>query len=173
MIKIIITLLSLWVASTCFAFSAEPNVSISPKWLDLNPDTKECDGFSEDSLILKIKINKLEIIDEFCSSYGKADAKIIRDAGGVNYLLLKTARGRGTHVTSEYLTVYRIEKYLEELARFPVFEPLGRVSGSYYDYKIKRPKTGGLLFLITVRIEGEAEDAEWFPKEKKRIIQIK
>lgn len=173
MIKIIITILALWMTSPGFAFSAEPHVTISPKWPSLNLDAKECDGYSEDSLILKIKINKTEVIHEFCSSYGKADAKIIKDDGGVNYLLLRTARGRGTHVTSEYLTVYRIKTYLEELARFPVFEPVGRLSGVYYDYKIKKPKDGGLLFLITIRIEGVPEDAEWFPKEKNRIIQIK
>ncbi len=74
---------------------------------------------------------------------------------------------------TQYLTVYRIENYLEELARFPVFEPLGRLSGAYYDYKIEKPENGGISFLITVRTEGAAEDAEWFPKEKKRTISIK
>jgi len=171
--KTIIIIIAVWLSFSGIVFSAEPEVTISPKWHDLNLDAKECEGFSEDSLILKIKINKTEITNEFCSSYGRADAKIIKDVRGVNFLLLKTASGRGTHVTSEYLTVYRINTDLQELARFPVFEPLGRFSGGYYDYKIKKPKKGGLLFLITVRIEGVAEDAEWLPKEKNRIIQIK
>jgi hypothetical protein len=155
------------------AFSAEPQVTIVPKWVDLNPDTKECGGFSEDRLILKIKLDNKEIIDEFCSSYGKADANIIKDTRGFNFLILKTAHGRGTRVMTQYLTVYRIENYLEELARFPVFEPLGRLSGAYYDYKIEKPENGGISFLITVRTESAAEDAEWFPKEKKRTISIK
>jgi len=158
---------------TGVAFSVEPQVTITPKWSDLKPETKECGGFSEDVLILTIKINQEEIKNEFCSSYGKADANIIKDARGFNFLILKTAHGRGTHVTTQYLTVHRIEKNLEELARFPVFEPLGRLSGVYYDYKIEKPEEGGLLFLIAVRIEGTAEDAEWFPKEKKRTISIK
>jgi hypothetical protein len=112
-------------------------------------------------------------MSDFCSSYGRADAKIMRDARGVNFLILKSAQGRGTHVTSEYLTIYRIEKDIEEIARFPVYEPAGRLSGTYYDYKIRKPKDGGLLFLFTVRNEGDTEDAKWLPKEKKRTIQIK
>lgn len=167
----IIIWLSLALAS--LAFSAEPQVTITPKWSDLNPDAKECDGFSEDSLILKIRINKKEITDNFCSSYGNADAKIIKDTRGVNFLILKTAQGRGTHVTSEYLTVYRIEKDLKECTHFPVYEPVGRLSGYYHDYKIIKPRKGGLIFVLTPRIEGVAEDAEWFPKEKKREIKIK
>ncbi len=167
----IIIWLSLALAS--LAFSAEPQVTITPKWSDLNPDTKECGGFSEDSLILKIRINKKEITDEFCSSYGNADAKIIKDTRGVNYLILKTAHGRGTHVTTEYLTVYRIERYLEELARFPVYEPAGRFANCYFDYKIKKPRDGGIKFLLTARIEDAAQDAEWLPKEKKRTVFIK
>jgi hypothetical protein len=154
-------------AFTGISFSTEPQVSITPKWSERNSNAKECGGFTEDSLILKINIDEKEITDNFCSSYGRADAKIIQDARDFNFLILKTAQGHGTYVTTQYLTVYRIDKYLDELARLPVFEPLGRLSGASYDYKIEKPKNGGLLFLITVRIEGTAEDAAWFPKEKK------
>ncbi len=167
----IITALSLVLAG--LAFSAESKVTITPKWSDVNTDTKECDGFSEDTLMLNIKINKTEITKEICSSYGNADAKIITDARGIKFLILKTAKGRGTHVTSEYLTVYRIEKDLKECTHFPVYEPVGRLSGYYNDYKIIKPRKGGLIFSLTPRIEGVAEDAEWFPKEKKREIKIK
>ncbi len=173
-ITIIIIALSLTVAGV--AFSAEPQVTIEPKWTELKSATRGCDGFPEDNLILKIRINKKEITDEFCSSYGKADAKIIKDAQRVNFLMLKTAQGRGTHVTAEYLTVYRIEDSLEELARFPAFEPVGRLSGIYYNYEVKKPKNGGLLFLVAIRIVTGPEDSEWaylIPKEKKRTILIK
>jgi hypothetical protein len=56
--KIIIISISLSVAIASLGFSAEPQVTIKPKWSDLNPDAKECGGHSEDSLILTIKINK-------------------------------------------------------------------------------------------------------------------
>jgi len=171
--KIIMIIISLSLAVTGLAFSAEPQVAITAKWSDLNPDARECGGFSEDSLVLTIKINKKEIKHEFCSSYGKAEAKVIQDTRGVNFLILKSAQGRGTHVTSEYLTIFRIGINLEEYARVPVYEPVGRLSGSHYDYKIRKPKDGGLLFLISVRNEGDTEDAEWLPTEKKRAIHIK
>lgn len=169
-------IIALLIACSGITFAADPQVTIMPKWADLNPEAKECGGFSEDRLVLKIIIDKKEITDEFCSSYARADAEIIKDTSGVNFLKLKTAQGRGTHSTTEYLTVYRIENNLEELARFPVYEPVGRAANCYYDYKIKKPKDGGLLFLITVRIEDasrNAQDTEWLPKEKERTILIK
>jgi len=154
------------------ALSAEPQVTISPKWSDLNPAAKECSGFSEDSRILRVKTNGREIIHEFCSSYGKAEAHIIRDSKGDNFLILRFGQGRGTNATSEYLSVYKIEKHLEEYARILVSEPAGR-SRCYYDYKIERPTRGGLIFLLTLRTDGaDPEDAERFPTEKERIIHI-
>jgi hypothetical protein len=169
-------IIALLIAYSGITFAADPQATITPKLADINTDTKECYGFSEDSLILKIRINNKEITQEFCSAYGIADAKIIKDTLGVNFLILKTAQGRGTHCTTEYLTIYRIENNLEELARFPVFEPAGRAANCYYDYKIKKPKDGGLLFLITVRIANvypEAQDEEWLPIEKERTLLIK
>ena len=165
-----IILAILWTYSSV-AFSGEPRVTITPKWLDLNPETKECDGFSEDRLILRIKLNGEEITDEFCSSYGKADAQIIRDVRGDNFLILRFGQGRGTNATSEYLSVYRIAKNLIEHVRIPISEGAGQTSRWYYDYKIEKPKHGGLIITLSLRIEGSK--AEWFPKEKKRIIQIK
>jgi hypothetical protein len=169
-------IIALLIACSGITFAADPQVTITPKWPDLNPDAKECSGFSTDSLVLKIKNNKKEITQEFCSAYGITDAKIIKDMRGVNFLILKTALGRGTHCTTEYLTVFRIENHLEELARFPVYEPAGRAANCYYDYKIKKPEDGGLLFLITIRIEDlsrDTQDAEWLPKEKERTLLIK
>ncbi len=172
--KITAIILGMSLAVVSIVFAAEPQVTIEQKWPHLNTDAKECGGFSEDNLILRIKINKKEITDEFCSSYGISDAKIIKDSRGINFLILKTAQGRGTHSTTQYLTVYRIENHLEELARFPVYEPAGIATNCYFDYKINKPKDGGLLFLITVRIEDKtSEDAEWIPKEKNRTILIK
>lgn len=173
-IKIITIIIGLSLACVSIVCSAEPQVTIEPKWPHLNPDAKECYGFPEDNLILKIKFNKEEITDEFCSSYGIADAKIIKDSRGINFLFLETAQGRGTHSTTKYLTVYRIKKHLEERVRFPVYEPIGLSANCYYDYKFRKPKDGGFLFLFTTRIENAAsEDAVWLPKEKQRTILIK
>lgn len=165
----IIIVLSLTLSG--IVFSAEPQVIITPKWSDLKPEAKDCGGFSEDSLILTIKTIKEEIKKEFCSSYGKADAKIVKDAHGERYLVLKFSQGRGTNATADYLLVYRIDKNLIEYARIPISEAAGPKSRWYYDYKIEKPKQGGLIIALTLRIEGT--DAEWFPRAKKRMIQIK
>ena len=168
----LIIAVSLALSAICFA--GEPTVTITTKKPELNQESKECGGFSEDSLVLTIKSKKAEITREFCSSYGKADAKLIKDARGTYFLVLKTAIGRGTHVTTEYLTVYRIERSLEELVRFPVYKPAGFFTNCYYDYEIEKPQNGGLLFLLTLRVEDASpKDAEWIPKVKKRTILIK
>lgn len=174
--KIIAIIIALSLTLGNVGLAAEPTVTIVPKWTETNIEAKECGGFPEDSYILTIKVTKDEIKHEFCSSYGKADAKIVQDARGVNFLILKYSQGRGTHVTSEYVSVYRIEKDLEEYSRFPVSEPLGRISNVYYDYKITKPKSGGLLFMFNVRIVTDPEDSEWaylLRKEKKRTLLIK
>jgi hypothetical protein len=171
MINIIGILIAILLASSGVAFSAEPKVTIAPKWADLNPDTKECGGFSQDSLILKIKTKKEEITEEICSSYGNADAKIIKDAHDDYYLILKFGQGRGTNATSEYISVYKLDRSLIEYVRIPISEGAGTMSRWYYDYKIEKPKQGGLIISLSLRIEGS--NAEWYPKEKKRTIQIK
>jgi hypothetical protein len=169
--KILSITIVVFLFCTGTGFSAEPTVTISPKWHDLNPGTKECGGFSEDSLTLKIKDNEKEITHEFCSSYGKADAKITKDAVGDNFLILKFGQGRGTNATSEYLSVYKIEENLIEYARIPISAGAGSMSRWYYDDKIEKPKQGGLIISLSLRIVGSG--AEWYPKEKKRTIQIK
>jgi hypothetical protein len=168
-------MLALLITCSSFAFAADPQVTVTPKWTHLNLDAKECGGFSEDRLVLKVKINKKEIKHEFCSAYGITDAKIIKDSSGVNYLLLKHAQERGTHCTTQYLTVFRIESVLQELTQFPVYEPAGIFANCYYDYKIKKPKDGGLLFVITPRIENahDARDIKFLPEQKERTISVK
>ncbi|MDA8084100.1 MAG: hypothetical protein M0024_10630 [Nitrospiraceae bacterium] len=153
------------------AASAEPRVTITPKWSDLITESKECGGFSEDMLVLTIKRNGEEIVNEFCSSYGKADATIIKDNTGHDYLILKFAQGRGTNATSEFLSLYRIDNNFIEYVRIPISAAAGPMSRWYYDYRVEKPKQGGLLILLSRRLGGS--DAEWYPKEKKRTIQIK
>lgn len=169
--KIIIVIIVLSLAFVGLGFSAEPQASITPKWSDLNPDAEECGGFSEDSLVLKIKDNEKEVIHEFCSSYGQADAKIVRDAKKDSFLILKFSQGRGTNAWSDYISIYRLDKNLIEYVRIPVSEGAGLSSRWYYDYEIEKPKQGGLKITLSLRIKGS--DAEWYPNEKKRTIQVK
>jgi hypothetical protein len=174
-IRIVITVLMIWLLllGFTFIFAAEPLITISPKWPKLKLDVKECGGFSEDSLILKIKNNSEEITHEFCSSYGKADAQIVKDAIGDKFLILKFGEGRGTNSVSEYISVYRIQdKFMKyEYVRIPISEGAGPVSRWYYEYEITKPNEGGLVITLRLRIEGTG--AIVYPHEKKRVIKIK
>jgi hypothetical protein len=171
-IIIFIAVLSFSVAGHCY--SSEPQVTIKPKWSDLNQAAKEeCDGFPEDSLIITIKNGKDEITDEFCSGYGDADGKIIKDTRGDYFLLLKFRQGRGGEAIAEpeYLSVYRVAENLIEYVRIPIGGSAGWRSRWYYDYKINKPKQGGLIISLSREFGGFYVDE--YPKEKKRIIQIK
>ncbi len=130
-----------------------------------------CDGFPDDDLRLTIKRGKEVIEDTFCSSYGKADAFVVTDRKGGDFLLLRFGEGRGTNAVSEYLSVFRISKKLVEYARIPISSAAGFTSRWEYDYKIEKPYDGGLKIILDLDIIGA--DAEWYPNEKQRIVQIK
>ena len=167
----IIYIIAIILIGAAVAYAAEPTVSISPKWTEIRPGTNDCGGFSDDKLILKIKAKRKEITHEFCSSYGKAEAKIVQDADGKDFLVLKYGIGRGTNARSEYLSIYPVHENLVEYVRIPISEGSGFTSRWFYDYKINKPKQGGLSIDLTLRIEGT--DADWYPNEKTRTISIK
>lgn len=173
----IVTILAMLVMLCAFDAAAEPIIIITHKWPELNFDTKDCNGFSEDSLVLRIKDGTEEITYEFCSSYGKASAEIIKDALSSNFIVLKFGEGRGTNAVSEYLTVYRIHNKplgFDEYVRIPVSAGAVPAWRWYYDYNITRPDSGGIIFSFILRVEGEGPIYnEILPHEKKRAIVIK
>lgn len=167
----IIFIIALVLIGVAVVYAAEPIVSISSKWTEIRPGTNDCRGFSDDKLILKIKLKQREITHEFCSSYGKAEAKIVQDSVGNNFLILKHGEGRGTNAASEYLSIYPVQENLFEYVRIPISDGAGLTSRWFYDYKIDKPKQGGLTIDLSLRVEGS--DAEWYPNEKRRTIYIK
>jgi hypothetical protein len=176
--KIIITaiIIALSVTLGGVAFAAETQVAIKPKWSDpsLAPqEERVCDGYAEDSLLLTIKKGKEEISKEFCSSYGIANGKIIKDARGHYFLFLEFSEGRGNEaiVESKYLSVYKVSEPLIEYVRIPIADSAGWRSAWFYDYKIKKPKQGGLIIYLSLQLSGFYTDI--YPVEKKRTIQIK
>ncbi len=150
----------------------QTTVQITEKKINGEYPKDECGGFWGDSLILTIRKNNQKITDyDFCSRYGKADASVVKDALGEEFLILKFGEGGGTFALTEYLLVFRISDKLVEYARIPVSAPAGFTSVWQYDYKIEKPSSGGLKIILDLVISGD--DAEWYPPEKRRIVQIR
>ncbi len=127
--------------------------------------------FKEDNLRMMIRDGRNVVHQlDFCSSYGRADARIENDAKGNQYVILRYGEGRGTNARSEYLKIYRISKELFEFIRIPLSGPAGPTSRWSYDYDLERPKGGGLTFKMHLQLEG-ARPAH-FPSDKTRTFHI-
>lgn len=125
----------------------------------------------EDSLKVVVEDRgKILASKSFCSSYGKATAKIEKDAKGDYFLLLLYGVGRGTNARSEYLSVYKVNANLIEHCTIPISSGAGPQSVWLYNYQISKPLSGGLIFNMTLDVD---KDAIWFPADKKRQIEVK
>ena len=128
--------------------------------------------FKDDNLRMLIRDGKNLVHQlDFCSSYGRADAKIENDAKGNQYVILRYGEGRGTNARHEYLRVYKIGRKLFEFIRIPLSGPAGPTSRWEYSCKLDKPKNGGLIFKMRLNLEGE--NLENIPSEKLRTISIK
>jgi len=146
---------------------AAPTVVIEP-----SEDRTSRSGFAEDHLDLILKENgETRDTHYFYSSYGKAEAKIVKDAKGIYYVLLRHGEGRGTHVRSEYISVFKVVKKLNQLVTFPLNGPAGMTSDWEYKYILSMPKNGGLEFKLKLKITGN--DANYHPEDEVRTIMIK
>ncbi len=139
----------------------------------IEPSNQKVDesSFEEDQLdlVLRSGTNVMDRVYLY-SSYGMANAKLITDARGKHYVLVRHGRGRGTHVREEFLTVFKANRRLHEVVRFPMNGPAGDTSDWEYAYTLKRPKTGGLKFNMTLKLTGK--DATWFPEDKARTVVV-
>jgi hypothetical protein len=127
--------------------------------------------FEDDSMTLIVNEDGKELARHyFCSSYGKASARIIQDASGESFVLLTYGEGRGTNATTEYLAVYPVAKDLVEYARIPVSAGAGPLSRWHYDSRVEKPERGGIRLVLTLRVEGG--DATWLPSERTRVIEV-
>lgn len=127
--------------------------------------------FEDDSMTLIVTDDGRELTRlYFCSSYGKAGARIVQDTRGESYVLLTYGEGRGTNAVMEYLAVFRLAKDLSEYVRIPVSAGAGPLSRWYYDIRVGIPERGGIRLVLTLRVEGE--DAIWLPTETTRVIEL-
>ena len=166
-VKTGIFVIALIILFTPYAVAA-PTVEIKP-----SEQRTSRSAFLEDHLDLVLKKNgETRDIHYFYSSYGKAEAKLVRDAKGAFYVLLRHGEGRGTNVRMEYMTVFKVLNKLNELIRFPLTGPAGAASQRWeYKYTLRRPKAGGLKFNLTLEITGN--DARYHPEDKMRTIMVK
>ncbi len=163
--KIMIILIALILLLTSVAH-ATPTVVIKP-----SEKRTSRSNFSEDHLDLILKENGVtRDTYYFYSSYGKADAKLVQDAKGVYYVLLRYGEGRGTHVRCEYITVFKVLNTLNQLITFPINGPAGRYSDWEYSYVLSKPTNGGFKFTLKLKVTGD--DAEFYPEDKMRTIII-
>src|SRR5206468_12041100 len=102
---------------------------------------------------------------------GLADAKLITDAVGTRYALVRYGRGRGTHVREEFMSVYKVGRRLTEVARFPLNGPAGDSADWEYSYKMERPKSGGLKFAMSLRVTGQGS-TYYVPEDKRRAVTV-
>ena len=67
-----------------------------------------------------------EIFDHhYCSEYGIGGGRLVTDAQDRHFVLIMHASGRGTHMTSRYLTIYRFTDRLDERAQVRIQAPFG------------------------------------------------
>lgn len=129
-------------------------------------------SFEEDhlDLVLREGTNVLDRVYLY-SSYGLADAKLIRDARKTRYAVVRHGQGRGTHVREEFISVFKVGRRLTELVRFPLRGPAGETADWEYVYVLERPKSGGLKFGMSLKITGK--QAIYSPEDKTRAVFAK
>lgn len=165
LIKIILILLA---AATSASAAVSVTVEDDAELRGCPPDYP----FKDDNLRIVLKSEK-KIVGElnFCSTYGKSEAKIETDAKDKAYVFLKHGEGRGTNARKEFLTIFTATKNPTELLRLPLSGPAGPFSNWYYDYSVTKPKGGGFSLRMKLRVDGE--DAVSIPAERTKTITIK
>lgn len=155
------------------AASASPVVLIELRWHPNEPSVLNRTGcdFIEDAMILVVTDDGKELVHEdFCSSYGKAAAKVASDKRGRTYVLLDYSEGRGTNATTEYLSVYRLTPNLPAVMRIPISWAVGMTQRFVYEYEAKPDESGGLLIVLRGKAETGSECC--LPPEKLETIHI-
>lgn len=146
--------------------SAEPSVEIGP-----SKERTTHSSFDEDHLDLILKQNDaIKDSQYFYSSYGRAHAEIVRDRQGSLYVVLRHGKGRGTHVRSEFITIYKVQNRLNQVSTFPISGPAGVESDWEYVYVIEKPTGGGLVFNLSLNVTGT--DASDYPEDRNLAVSV-
>lgn len=134
---------------------ARPDVEIQTTTQIDKPLHAGCE-FSTDAMRVNVKESgKLLAALDFCSSYGEADAHLVADRKGYNYLMLEFGQGHGTNAVTRYLGIYRLSDDLYELTRIPISWAVGPTQTFGYSYRVMDDNSGGLkIELIGADVPG-------------------
>jgi hypothetical protein len=130
-------------------------------------DAPRCE-FRGDALTLTVTNQGKPVTTEhFCSSYGRAFAKVAEDRGGQAYVLLEYGEGHGTNAVTTYLTVYRLQRgYLLPVTRLLLSYPCV-VSRFTYKYRLNTPQSRGRVIILRGRDDPHGDCNA--PAERMRI----
>ena len=154
-------LLGLLLASlACGPVRAAPEIAIVPALPEAAwaVPGKVCNGFAADELSLTVRDHGKQVAGRvFCSSYGRAKARVIIDRSGWEFILLEYSTGHGTNDTTEYLELDRLDvPQLVEILRVPLSWGVGPVERFTYGYAVALPASGGVRIVLRGRVSGQA-----------------
>ncbi len=153
--------------------SAAPKVVVKVRSLQVDsPETREC-GFVGDAMRVEITDGGDLILGyNFCSAYGRAAARLATDSQRRTYLLLEHSEGHGTHATTKYLTVSRLEDHeISELVRLPINWAVGPSANFTYDYSVHADQSGGIQITLHGTVSGRNSDC-CVPPETSMVLRI-
>lgn len=125
------------------------------------------------TLYLRDKENIRRVDHDFCSAYQGADAKLVKDGRGRNYVFLEHGEGRGTNATTHFLSVFRIvDDHLRLVTKTELDWPTDIHARFGYSYSVRPSARGGLELVLQGKKDGRSEDPCCIPPEQRRIIRI-
>lgn len=151
--------------------------------LDLGPKTvygfPACLGRTDDSVTLLVRDKGKALTHYYFCSSSMASVKIETDLIGNNYILLEFGTGHGTNALSGYLMVAGLPQKFDGTVNTLYWYLRTNISGAAgadsrwtYDYRIEKPKCGGLRLVFTRVIEGAKGEIISMPAEKTRVIEV-
>ena len=114
------------------------------------------DCFAGDAMRLRVLSGTDEVVvQDYCSAYGRGDARLLTDNRSRSYVLLTYGEGHGTRATTDYLQVYElIDGELHDRGRLVKTEPIGIHANLTYDFSVNTIASGGLVVVGRSRIDG-------------------
>jgi hypothetical protein len=161
-----------FILSVLFAFlvcifspraSAAPQVTISPRFLSegyYSPQFKDCDGETEDALTLTVSDHGKPVVSKnFCSSYGRASARVIVNKFGETIIVLKFSEGRGSNAWTDFLELDQLQQpRLLEVLRVPLSWATSGTGRFTYNYVVELTDSGGIRIHLNGQNERSSQD---------------
>jgi len=127
------------------------------------------DWAARDMALLTVKGGTAPLLFYYASDGGPRPVRIVRDAGGCDYVLLEYGVGRGPGA-SVWLAVLRLTDRLALLRKVRVRYWLSPGNAAEYRYRIDKPFGGGLTLELTRHFTGK--DTRWHYPPAGQIISI-